>query len=139
MISRRMAITYVAMAGTTAIGSFLGGTLSVRARSGHAASFAAIDSDHDGRLDLDEVKKVAANLFDELDTNHEGTLTRSELRGRLSAKDFAAADTNRDGTLNKDEYLAVVEQRFKAADVDHDGTLSPAEFRSATALRRLIH
>jgi Ca2+-binding EF-hand superfamily protein len=140
MISRRTAITYFAMAGTAAVGTLLSGTLSVWARSSRAVSFAAIDSDHDGTLDLDEVKKAAGALFDELDRDHDGTVTRSELRHRLSAKEFAAADSDKDGTLSKDEYLAVVEQRFRAADVDHDGTLTPAEFRSAAglALRRLI-
>jgi Ca2+-binding EF-hand superfamily protein len=140
MISRRTAMTYIAMVGTAAIGTLLGGSLGVQAKGGRAASFAAIDTDRDGTLNLDEVKRAAADLFDELDTNHDGTLTRRELgRRRLSARAFAAADTDKDGTLSKDEYLALVERLFKAADVDHDGTLSPAEFRSAVALRRLIH
>jgi hypothetical protein len=139
MISRRTAMTHVAMIATAAIGTLLGTTAGVQAKAGRAASFSAIDSDHDGTLSLDEVKKAAGDLFDELDTDHEGTLTRSELRRRLSARAFAAADTDKDGTLSKDEYLALVERLFKAADVDHDGTLSPAEFRFALALRRLIH
>jgi Ca2+-binding EF-hand superfamily protein len=139
MITRRTAMTYVAIVGTAAIGTLLGGTLDVQARFGRGASFAAIDSDHDGTLDLEEVKRAAGKLFDQLDADHDGTLTRSELRRRVSAKAFAAADTDKDGTLSKDEYLALVEQRFKAADVDHDGTLSPSEFRFALPLRRLLH
>jgi Ca2+-binding EF-hand superfamily protein len=137
MISRRTAMTYVAIVAPAAIGTLLGGTLGVRARSTRA-SFTAIDSDHDGKLELTEVKKAAGDRFDVLDSDHEGTLTRSELRRRLSARAFAAADTDKDGTLSKEEYLALVEQLFKAADADHDGTLSPAEFGSASTLRRLI-
>jgi Ca2+-binding EF-hand superfamily protein len=140
MISRRTAMSYIAMVGTAPIGTLFAGTQGVRAATGRAASFAAIDADHDGTLDLDEIKKAAGDLFDELDADHDGTLTRSELRWRrLGARAFAAADTDKDGTLSKAEYLALVERLFKAADVDHDGTLSPAEFRSAIALRRLIH
>jgi Ca2+-binding EF-hand superfamily protein len=140
MISRRTAMRYIALVGTAAMGTLFAGTRGVRAAAGRAASFAAIDTDRDGTLSLDEVKRAAGDLFDELDADHDGKLTRSELRWRrLSRRAFAAADTDKDGTLSKDEYLALVERLFKAADVDHDGTLSPAEFRSAIALRRLIH
>ena len=69
-------------------------------------------------------------MFDKLDRDHEGTLTRRELRGRLSAKEFATADTDKDGTISKDEYLAVVEGRFKAADKDNEGTLTAQELRT---------
>ena len=67
-------------------------------------------------VSLDEAKKAAEVIFDKLDRDHDGTLTRCELRGRLSTKEFVAADTDKDGTISKDEYLAVVERRFRAAD-----------------------
>jgi len=54
---------------------------------------AALDTDHDGRVSLDEAKKVAEIVFDRLDRDHDGTLTVHELRGRLSAREFTAADT----------------------------------------------
>jgi EF-hand domain/EF-hand domain pair len=66
-------------------------------------------------------------LFDKLDRDHDGTLDRRELRGRLNAKDFAAADPDNDGTLDKNEFLALVEKRFKAADPDNDGTIDAKE------------
>jgi Ca2+-binding EF-hand superfamily protein len=83
---------------------------------------------------------MAAALFDRLDRDHDGTLDRRELRGRLSAKELAAADPDHDGTLTKGEYLAVVEKRFTAADPDKDGTLDRKELRSAAgrALVRLV-
>jgi Ca2+-binding EF-hand superfamily protein len=97
------------------------------------------DTDNDGTLDLNEVKKAGA-LFDKLDRDHDSTLDRRELRGRLSAKEFAAADPDKDGTLTKDEYLAAVEQRFKAADPDNDGTLDAKELSTPAgrALLRLL-
>jgi Ca2+-binding EF-hand superfamily protein len=75
-----------------------------------------------------------------LDPDHDGTLDRRELRGRLSARELAAADPDKDGTLSKDEYLKLVESRFKAADPDNDGTLDEKELRSAAgrSLLRLL-
>ena len=91
-------------------------------------------------MDLDEAKKAATALFDRLDVNHDGTIDRRELGGRLSAREFAAADVDKEGTLTKDEYLAVVEQRFKAADTDRDGTLTAKELHTnaGRALLRLL-
>ena len=63
---------------------------------------AALDTDHDGTVSLDEAKKAAEVMFDKLDRDHDGTLTRGELRGRLSAKEFTAADIDKDGTISKD-------------------------------------
>jgi Ca2+-binding EF-hand superfamily protein len=132
MLSRRRTILLAA-------GCLLG--LS-RPAVGRPVSFQAIDSNNDGKIDLDEVKRAAAKKFDSLDRNHSGTLSRRELgRLRLSRKEFAAADPDNDGTLSKDEYLALVEKRFKAADTDHSGTLSLEQFNSKAGLplRRLIY
>jgi Ca2+-binding EF-hand superfamily protein len=95
------------------------------------------DTDHDGTVSLDEAKRAAEVMFDKLD-DHDGTLTRRELRGRLSAREFAAADTDKYGTISEDEYLAVVEQRFKAADTDNDGTLTRQELRTKAGSRLLF-
>jgi len=69
------------------------------------------------------MKGVASKVFDKLDPDHDGTLDVREVRGAIDRPGTAAADPDHDGTLTKDEYLAVVEQRFKAADPDNDGTL----------------
>jgi hypothetical protein len=95
------------------------------------------DTDNDGTLDLQEVKKVAADLFAKLDHDHEGTLDARELRGRVSAKELKAADPDHDGTLTMDEYLAIVAQRFDAANADHDGTLDAKELASPAG-RKLV-
>ena len=98
------------------------------------------DTDNDGTLDLNEVKKAASALFARLDRDHDGTLDKRELAGRLSAQELAAADPDHDGTLTQDEYLAVVEQRFNAANADADGTLDAKELNSKAgrALLRLL-
>jgi len=89
-----------------------------------------LDTDNDRTVDLEEAKKAASALFDRLDRDHDGTLDRRELRGRLSAKELDDADPDHDGTLTKDEYLAVVEKRFNAANLDRDGTLDFKELRT---------
>jgi hypothetical protein len=90
---------------------FAGGrTSAVAAFRGNAIKM--FDTDADGTLDLDEVKKAAAALFARLDRDHDGTLDRRELAGRISARELAAADPDHDGTLSLDEYLAIVQQRF---------------------------
>lgn len=130
MISRRTALL------TLAVGALL-----VRSLPAWAANpIRMLDTDNDGTVDLAEAKKAASALFDKLERDHDGTLDKRELAGRLSAKELAAADPDHDGTLTKDEYLAVVEQRFNAANPDKDGTLDATELNSAAgkALLRLL-
>ena len=50
-----------------------------------------LDTDNDGTVDLDEAKKA-----NKLDRDHDETLDRRELRGRLSAAEFAAADPDKE-------------------------------------------
>jgi len=85
------------------------------------------DADHDGTLDLDEVKKAASARFDQLDRNRHGTLDRRELGATMSVKEFRQADADKDGTLDKNEYLTMVEKRFQAADKNGDGKLDKKE------------
>jgi Ca2+-binding EF-hand superfamily protein len=135
MISRRTALLNVlVLAGVLGIG------LPAFGQTRRASAIQKFDTDTDGTLDLDEVKKAGGALFDKLDRDNDGTLDRRELGTRLSAKEFSAADPDKDGTLTKVEYLAVLEQRFKAADPDNDGTLDAKELssRAGRALLRLL-
>jgi hypothetical protein len=99
-----------------------------------------LDTDNDRSVDLEEAKRAASALFDRLDRDHDGTLDRRELRGRLSARELDDADPDHDGTLTKSEYLAVVEKRFNTADPDRDGTLDSKELKTkpGQALLRLL-
>jgi Ca2+-binding EF-hand superfamily protein len=124
MMSRRILVLALAT------GTLLAAETPVLAKSRRSSPIGMFDTDNDGTVDLAEAKKAASALFDRLDRDHEGTLDKRELAGRLTAKELAAADPDHDGTLTKDEYLAVVEQRFGAADQDHDGTLDAKEWNS---------
>ena len=98
------------------------------------------DTDKDKTLSLDEVKAAAAAHFDKLNKDGDSTLETHEVQGVLGPTAFKEADTDHDGTLSKSEYLALVEKLFKKADTNHDGTLTATELRSKTgqALQRLI-
>jgi Ca2+-binding EF-hand superfamily protein len=105
-------------------------------------SFEAIDRDCDGTIDLEDAKRTAERLFEQLDRRAAGKLSRAELgRGRLTVAQFSWADRDHDGTLTKDEYLALVEREFRSADTDRDGFVSRAEFKSrgGLPLRRLLY
>ena len=132
MISRRSILLIPAVLAAGATSSALAGPA--------ADPIKMFDLDADGTIDLGEAKKAAAALFARLDPDHDGTLDRRELAGRLSARELAAADPDHDGTLSLDEYLAVVEKRFNAANRDNDGTLDARELRTPAgrALLRLL-
>jgi len=108
--------------------------------TGSCRALNAVDPDNDGTLDLNEAKAAASKLFDNRDTDKDGTVTAKELQGRLSKKDLAAGDPDKDGTLTKDEYLSIVESRFKAADPDADGKVDckEAKTKAGHELLRLL-
>lgn len=95
-----------------------------------AGAVAALDTDNDGTVDLNEIDKSASELFTRLEKDMDGTVDLKEMKGRVSKKDFKTADPDNDGTLSKDEFLALVAGRFKDADPDNDGTLDAKELAS---------
>ncbi len=124
------------------LASFAAAPAALARGGGRGGSFAGIDRDRDGTIDLNEAKRAAEALFEHLDRRQTGTLSRRQIgRLRVSLAEFSWADRDHDGTLDKDEYLALVERQFNAADVDHDGTVDRAEFysRAGLSLRRLLH
>jgi Ca2+-binding EF-hand superfamily protein len=96
----------------------------------------AVDTDHDGAINLAEAKQAAAARFDRLDTDHDGTLTFQEFQGssnpRPSRQEFDIMDKDRDGTVSKEEYLAEVERLFTKIDADKDGTIDAKELGTPT-------
>ena len=70
-------------------------------------------------------------MFDKLDVDHDGTVDRKELEGRISAEDWKIADPDNDKTISKAEYLAFVEVAFKRANPDNDGSIDAKELKSS--------
>lgn len=77
-------------------------------------------------------------LFEVMDGNKDGVVTRSEVSSALEQR-FAALDTNRDGSISPEERKAArdkmrerrTDERFAMIDANHDGQLSRAEFGAA--------
>jgi 3-oxoacyl-ACP reductase-like protein len=93
----------------------------------------------------DQAKQMADMMFQQLDTNHDGTLTRAEAdqgaaqfasaRGggriqRMIAQTFGNAQSI---TLQQFEAQALA--RFDAQDLNHDGTVTAAERQQAREQR----
>jgi Ca2+-binding EF-hand superfamily protein len=89
-----------------------------------AKNFAAIDTDKDGTVSLDEIrasmKKAGKQMHD---------------RG---VERFKSADKDNDGTLTKDEAKAMprVAKNFDAIDTDRDGTVSEKEIHDYMKAQR---
>ncbi|MGH6852883.1 MAG: calcium-binding protein, partial [Methylocella sp.] len=98
MINRRSLISAFSITGLSVA------TLPIapRAESFAASAIASLDKDHDGTLDLAEVKAAAASVFDKLDKDSDATLDRKEIGGRAAEAQFKQADLDHDGTLTKD-------------------------------------
>jgi hypothetical protein len=88
------------------------------------------DADHDGILNLNEVKNAANARFNALDRDHDGSLDRRELGATVTVWQFKRAVADKNRILDKNQYLALVEKLFRAADNDHDGTLDSKELKS---------
>lgn len=111
----------------------LAGAMALPATSAFAKAtgpVAALDTDNDGTVDLNEINKSATDLFTRLEKDSDGTVDVKEMKGRVSTKEFKEADPDNDGTLSKDEFLAMVSGMFKDADPDNDGTLDAKELAS---------
>lgn len=120
------------------------------------ARFAAIDTNHDGKLSLDElaaeqqremqkakallIQKLTAQ-FHALDTNHDGQLSLQEflavapgVRANETPQDLLRRfDANHDGKISADEFRAPQVAQFNRIDTNHDGVISPAEAAAAAA------
>ena len=93
----------------------------------------------------EEAEQRAQMVFDQLDANHDGSITQDEIAaftkmmgdnprivGRVTNM-FTEADANHDGKLTAAEAKARADAAFDAADTNHDGILSPEERQAARA------
>merc|ERR1719191_8658 len=129
--------------------------------------FAALDADKDGRISKDEVasyidnwvsqvRSTALTLFDAVDRDHDGFLTREEfekagerydednLGGELvdNRRMVQQMDKDNDGTVCADEAAMRMSpsQRqafFRYFDINHDGCVTPRELSSAPTVDQL--
>jgi Ca2+-binding EF-hand superfamily protein len=89
--------------------------------------FVNLDIDRNGRLSPAEWHGTM-QLFNQLDANHDGVVTRVEMMGTEQPPDlFSSADINRDGaiTLNEWHWSGAT---FDRRDLNHDGRITRDEF-----------
>ncbi len=102
------------------------------------------DTNKDGFVDRAEWDAGQEARFKDLDTNHDGKLTKEELFAQArSTSDralerqetfFRRMDRDHDGFVSKDEFMAQAARNFARCDLDKDGRTNTAECRQA--LRR---
>lgn len=123
--------------------------------------FARMDANKDGKLDEADRgahhQQMAAAMFDSVDTDRNGSISREEWNAgaaRLAqahggpdgpgpmagmhrpAMFLMRADTNGDRAISAQEFEAQALARFDAADANKDGTLSASERQAARKLMR---
>jgi Ca2+-binding EF-hand superfamily protein len=104
-----------------------------------ASAFDRADTNHDGKLSLDELNIYIVNqIFDSRDANHDGRMTEQEWTGGDSSRlaDFKKRDANGDGIVTKEEAIAygrkhgLARKIMAEADKNHDGFLDRAEVQA---------
>jgi Ca2+-binding EF-hand superfamily protein len=95
--------------------------------------FTRLDRNRDGYLSAAEFSGTddddREDRFSDLDANHDGRVSRSEWHG--SAAVFDALDGNRDGVLTREEAIGTgdgPQDEFRSVDVNGDGVVMPNEW-----------
>ncbi|SEM42240.1 EF hand [Pseudoxanthomonas sp. GM95] len=86
--------------------------------TGTSDYLARMDSDHDGRVSIDEYVSWMTYAFDERDADHNGVLEGAELPG------------SRGKPIARTTLVAQLRQRFAKQDRNHDGFLDAKELAS---------
>ncbi len=116
-----------------------------------ANHFAKLDANGDGFIDKTEARGRLVRNFDAIDTDHDGRLSRDELKAAWAAhrgmkddkKDggpgkggdkaghLAMLDTDHDRKISWAEFSAGIKAHFDQLDANHDGYLDAGELRKA--------
>jgi Ca2+-binding EF-hand superfamily protein len=130
-----------------------------QARAGAEKLFAAMDLNHDGKLDAADREVRLGRMFERIDADHDGKITQAEflaahrdgaehhgetpgpagmMRARalgMGAEILREADPQRSGTVSHDAFISTALALFDRTDANHDGKVTPEERRAAMAGR----
>lgn len=88
------------------------------------AVFAAMDSDENGELTMDEYMAVSMGPGTGLNSS------RKKLMQERKKARFPEMDADKNGNVSQAEFIAAGKARFEAADTNKDGKVTPWEFRA---------
>jgi Ca2+-binding EF-hand superfamily protein len=96
-----------------------------------------LDRDGNGKIDPDELKAERGrlikhrvdNLFQQLDANRDGRISREEAKGQIR-EHFDEIDRNRDGVIDRDELMKAASEKPAPAPKAPGGTPPPLPPRS---------
>lgn len=117
-------------------------------KSGRSNHFLKLfDSDGDGAVTEAEFKKVMQQRYQEMDADHNGTVSIEEFERyneqrhkNFKQKKFAKLDSNHDGVVSKQEYMdraaKRAERHFGKMDKNQDGQLSEQELSAKHKMKK---
>jgi Ca2+-binding EF-hand superfamily protein len=115
--------------------------------------FKLMDIDGNGQISRAEYAASGKQMFADADTNHDGTVTLTEMTAactkmkgdRPDHDQMSAAqmikqhDTNMDGQLSAAEQAAGCDDLFAKMDTNSDGQLSQAEYMAGMKIMKNDH
>lgn len=84
----------------------------------------ALDADGDASISMEEFGAFSDFAFEQMDTDKNGSLSKSEVDAHADDGAFGRADADGNGTVTQDEFKSRMEENFKQADKDGDGQLN---------------
>lgn len=84
----------------------------------------ALDADGDSSISMEEFGAFSDFAFEQMDTDKNGSLSKSEVDAHADEGAFGRADTDGNGSVSSSEFRSRMEQNFKEADKDGDGVLN---------------
>lgn len=92
--------------------------------------FDQIDANHDGSITKDELKAFHRAKFDTIDSNHDGKITEAEAKAAKREGSYKKmGDKNKKGHVTFDETFAEEDAHFADADSNHDGKVTKEEYK----------
>lgn len=84
----------------------------------------ALDADGDASISMQEFGAFSDFAFEQMDTDKNGSLSKSEVDAHADENAFGRADADGNGSVSSSEFRSRMEQNFKDADKDGDGILN---------------